>query len=47
MIRKSKGGGYEVRSKKTGKRLSRTGMSKEEAAKRIQEIEYFKRHPKK
>lgn len=42
MIKKSKGGGYEVRSE-GGKRLSKKGMSKKAAAKRLQQVEYFKR----
>jgi hypothetical protein len=41
MIKKSGGGGYEVRSEK-GKRLSKKGMSKSAARKRLKQIEYFK-----
>ena len=42
MLRKVKGG-YVVNSHKTGKRLSRTYKSKGEAAKRLRQIQYFKR----
>ncbi len=42
MIRKSKGGGYELRSKKTGRRLSKKGISKKAAQKREQQVNYFK-----
>jgi hypothetical protein len=41
MIRKVKGG-YIVRSKKTGKRLSRPA-SRAKTVKRLRQIEYFKR----
>ncbi|HLE82097.1 MAG TPA: hypothetical protein VJA25_12475 [Dehalococcoidia bacterium] len=42
MLRKVKGG-YVVKSHKTGKRLSRAYKSKGEAAKRLRQIQYFKR----
>lgn len=46
MIARSAGGGYEVRSHQAGhKRLSRPGMSKAAAIKRLRQIQYFKRHP--
>lgn len=41
MIRKQ-GSGYVVRSKKTGKKLSRVYKTRKEAAKRLKQIEYFK-----
>jgi len=42
MIRKSAGGGYELRSRKTGRRLSKPGISKKAAAKRERQVQYFK-----
>lgn len=41
MIRKSKGGGFEVRSH-GGKRLSKPGLSHKAAVKRLKQVEYFK-----
>jgi hypothetical protein len=41
VIRRSKGGGFEVRSKK-GKRLSKRGLSHAAAVKRLQQVEFFK-----
>lgn len=40
------GKGYQVKSEKTGKPLSKPGLSKEAAKKRLQQVEYFK-HKKK
>lgn len=37
-------GGYEVRSERTGRRLSKKRMSKRAAVKRLRQIEYFKHH---
>ena len=45
MISKVKGGKYVVKSEKTGKKLSKPS-SKKAAVKRLQQIEYFKHHPK-
>lgn len=42
MMRKSKGGGYELRSKKTGRRLSKKGLSKKAVAKRERQVNFFK-----
>lgn len=41
MIVKSKGGGYQVKSH-SGKALSKPGMPKAAAKKRLQQVEYFK-----
>jgi len=41
MIRKVKGG-YEVKSEKTGKNLGGPYKSKEQAEKRLRQVEYFK-----
>jgi len=41
MIKKSKGGGFQVKSEK-GKNLSKPGISKKAAKKRLQQVEYFK-----
>lgn len=41
MIRKTSKG-YQVVSEKDGKPLSRPNLTKEEAIKRLQQIEYFK-----
>lgn len=41
MIKKTKGGKYVVKSEKTGKTLSKPS-SKEDAVKRLRQIEYFK-----
>jgi hypothetical protein len=41
MIKKSKGGGYQVKSE-SGKNLSKPGMSHAAAVKRLQQVEYFK-----
>ena len=38
--------GYEVKSEKTGKPLSKPNLSKVAAVKRLQQVEYFK-HKKK
>ena len=38
--------GYEVKSEKTGKPLSKKTLSKEQAVKRLRQVEYFK-HQKK
>jgi hypothetical protein len=46
VIKKSKGGGYEVRSEK-GKLLSRKGMSRKAAKERLNQVEYFKHRDKK
>lgn len=45
MIKKSKGGGYQVKSE-GGKNLSKPGLSKAEAQKRLAQVEYFKRKGK-
>lgn len=45
MIKASKGGGYQVKSH-TGKNLSKPGLSKAAAQKRLAQVEYFK-HKKK
>ena len=34
--------GYEVKSEKTGKPLSKPNLSKSAAVKRLQQVEYFK-----
>ena len=39
--------GFEVKSEKTGKPLSKDTLTRAEAEKRLREIEYFKHHPKK
>lgn len=41
MIKKTKSG-YEVVSKKTGRRLSKKNLSKKQAVKRLRQVEYFK-----
>lgn len=41
------GKGYQVKSEKTGKPLSKPGMSKKAAEKRLRQVEYFKHHPRK
>lgn len=45
MIRKSPGGGFEVRSH-SGKRLSARNLSREAAQKRLRQVEFFKHKPK-
>lgn len=45
MIVKSKGG-YKVKSE-SGKNLSKGGLSKSQAKKRLQQVEYFKHKGKK
>lgn len=45
MIVKS-GGGYQVKSEKGSKNLSKPGLSKKAAEKRLKQVEYFK-HKKK
>lgn len=42
MIRKTSKG-YQVRSS-TGKNLSKPTLTKKQAVKRLQQVEYFKRH---
>jgi hypothetical protein len=42
MIKKTKGGGYKVVSK-AGKNLSKAGLSKGAAKKRLAQVEHFKR----
>jgi len=42
-VRRSAGGGYELRSKKTGKRLSKRGLSKSAVRTRERQVQYFKR----
>ena len=37
--------GWEVRSESSNKRLSKPGLSKKAAVKRLQQVEYFKHHP--
>ena len=37
--------GWEIRSETTGKRLSKPGLSKKAAVKRLRQVEYFKAHP--
>jgi len=44
MIKKA-GNGYKVVSK-SGKNLSRPGLSKGAAVKRLKQVEWFKAHPK-
>lgn len=39
--------GYEVKSESGDKKLSKDTLSKKEALKRLQQIEYFKHQPKK
>lgn len=46
MITKTKSGKYVVKSKTTGRKLSKL-MSKKAAVKRMQQIEYFKHKGKK
>lgn len=46
MIVKS-GGGYKVKSESGGKNLSKPGLTKGEAVKRLRQVEYFKTHPTK
>lgn len=46
MIVKS-GKGFQVKSESGKKNLSKPGMSKAEAVKRLRQVEYFKAHPKK
>lgn len=46
MVSKTPSGMYEVRSEKTGKRLSKP-TTKKKAVKRLQQIEWFKAHPDK
>lgn len=41
MITKSKGGGYQVKSE-GGRNLSKPGISKKKAKKRLKQVEYFK-----
>ena len=43
MIKKVKGG-YKVLSEKTGKNLGGPYKTREEAAKRLRQVEYFKRN---
>lgn len=45
MIKKTKSG-YVVKSEK-GKNLSKKTLTKKQAIKRLQQVEWFKRHPKK
>ena len=45
MIKKVKGG-YELKSKKTGKNLGGPYPTKKEAKEREQQVNYFKTHPK-
>ena len=45
MIVKS-GSGFAVMSEGGGKRLSKPGISKAAAEKRLRQVEYFKAHPK-
>jgi len=42
----STGKGYQVKSESGGKNLSKPGLSKAQAVKRLREVEYFK-HKKK
>lgn len=44
MIKKTKSG-YKVTSE-SGKNLSKPNLSKKQAVKRLQQVEYFKHHPK-
>ena len=46
MIKKSSGGGYQVKSH-SGKNLSKPGLTHAQAVKRLQQVEYFKHHGKK
>lgn len=46
MIKKTKSG-YEVVSEKTGKPLSKKTLTKEQAVKRLEQVEYFKHNKKK
>jgi hypothetical protein len=41
MIKRSKGGGFQVVSKK-GRALSKKGISHAKAVKRLRQVEYFK-----
>lgn len=41
------GGGKQVVSEKTGKPLSKPGLTEQAAIRRLQQVEYFKRHGKK
>jgi hypothetical protein len=43
MIVKS-GKGYQVKSESGSKNLSKPGLSKKQAQKRLQQVEYFKHH---
>lgn len=45
MIVKEKSG-YKVKSE-SGKNLSKPGLSKKQATKRLKQVEWFKHHPKK
>lgn len=36
--------GYVVKSEKTGKPLSKKTLTKEQAVKRLRQVEYFKKH---
>lgn len=45
MIKKTSKG-YKVTSE-TGKNLSKDNLTKDEAVKRLRQVEYFKHHPKK
>jgi len=42
VIKKSTGGGFQVKSE-SGKNLSKPGLSKGAAEKRLAQVEYFKR----
>lgn len=39
--------GFEVKSESGKKKLSKENLTKQEALKRLQQIEWFKNHPKK
>jgi hypothetical protein len=43
MIKPSPGGGFQVKSL-SGKNLSRPGLSRGQAEKRLEQVEYFKKH---
>ena len=45
MIKPSKKGGFQVKSE-GGKNLSKPGLSKQQAVKRLQQVEYFKKKGK-
>jgi hypothetical protein len=45
-IKKTKQG-YEVVSEKTGRKLSKSNLSKGEAQKRLEQVDYFKNKKKK